>query len=83
MHKNTEKFVHDSQVVVIDDTGLSSIIKAIKNLQVVPAMKVMLHEIVNNALYIGKVAHDYLVKCKYSNDGTDVEVMSPICLYSA
>ena len=83
MHKNTEKFVHDSQIVVTDDTGLSSMIKAINSLQVAPAMKVMLHKIVNNALYIGKVAHDYLVKCKYSNDGTDVEVMSPNCPYSA
>ena len=83
MHKRTEKLVHDSQIVVADDIGLSSVIKAIKNIQVVPAMKVMLHKIINNALYIGKAAHDYLVKCKYSNDGTDVEVMSPNCLYSA
>ena len=46
-------------------------------------MKVMLHKIVNNALYIGKAARDYLEKCNYSNNGTEVEVMSPICLYRA
>ena len=43
----------------------------------------MLHKTINNALYVGKVAHDYLVKCTYSKEGDDVQLMSPTCLYSA
>ena len=65
------------------EVGLSKIMKVIKNLQVMPAIKVMLHEIVNNAQYVGKVAHDYQVRCKsVKSDKSDI-LMSDKCLYSA
>ena len=57
--------------------------KVIKNLQVMPTIKVMLHKVVNNALYIGKVAHDYQIRCKgVQSDNSDI-LMSDKCLYSA
>ena len=62
--KSARTFVADSRMVNIESIGLSLIIRAIKNLQIVPYMKMMPHKIINNALHVGKVAHDYLVKCK-------------------
>ena len=64
MHADTAKFVRESQLATSEEVGLSKIMKVIKNLQVMPTIKVMLHKIINNALYVGKVAHDYQVRCK-------------------
>ena len=48
-----------------------------------PTIKVMLHKIINNALYVGKVAHDYQIRCKsVQSDNSDI-LMSDKCLYAA
>ena len=44
-------------------------------------MRVMLHRIINNALYMGVVAHDYQVHKKSVQPNSDI-LVSPICIYS-
>ena len=52
MHADTAKFVRESQLATSEEVGLSTIMKVIKTLQVIPTVKVMLHKVVNTALYI-------------------------------
>ena len=44
MHADTAKFVRESQLATSKEIGLSKIMKVIKNLQVMPTIKVMLHK---------------------------------------
>ena len=44
-------------------------------------MRVMLHKIVNNALYMGVAAHDYQTHKKSVDHNSDI-LMSPVCIYS-
>ena len=70
----------ESQLDSNQDEELIKITTVIKKLQVIPTMKVMLHKIINNALYAGKVAHDYQIQKKGITPGSKV-LISDICIY--
>jgi len=52
IHPDTMKFVNGSGVQYDAEKGISELTKTIRNLRVLPSLKVMLHKIINYALYI-------------------------------
>ena len=61
MHPDTMKFVNESGLQYNVEKGVSELTKTIRNLRVLPSLKVMLHKIINTALYVGEIAHNYQV----------------------
>ena len=44
-------------------------------------MRVTLHKLINNALYMGAAAHDYPIQKKGVQPNADI-LVSPVCIYS-
>ena len=63
LHHRTQQFFVESGHNQ-DGNELRQLAKAISKLQLPPPMRVMLHRIVNNALYMSVVAHEYQVHMK-------------------
>ena len=80
LHPRTQQFLVDSNHNQ-DGNELKQLVRAISNLQLPPSMRVMLHKIVNNALYMGVAAHDYQTHKKSVDHNSDI-LMSPVCIYS-
>ena len=80
LHPDTNRFLVESQLDSNQDEELIKITTTIKKLQIIPTMKVMLHKIINNALYAGKVAHDYQIQKKGITPGSKV-LISDTCIY--
>ena len=80
LHPDTNRFLVESQLDSNQDEELIKITTAIKKLQVIPTMKVMLHKIINNALYAGKIARDYQIQKKGITPGSKVLIHNT-CIY--
>ena len=81
MHPRTQQFIDDSKHNAQGDDVLKPFIKTVNKLQIRPSMRVMLHKLNNNALYMGVVAHDYQIHKKSVQHNSDI-LVSPICIYS-
>ena len=81
IHPRTRQFVDDSGPSAQGDHALKSLTKAVSKLQLPPSMRVMIHKLINNALYMGITAHDYQVHKKGVPLNADI-LVSPVCIYS-
>ena len=62
LHNTTKQFMNEAGIDASDDMGLSKLMKTVRELFVNPRMKVMIHQIVNNALYVGIIANTYQLR---------------------
>ena len=81
IHPKTKKFIDESGPDVQGDHALKSLIKTVGKLQIPPPMRVMIHKLINNALYMGIIAHNYQLHIK-GVQLNSVILVSPICIYS-
>ena len=81
IHPRTQQFINDSGLNAHGSQALKPLIKVASKLQVPPPMRVMLHRLINNALYMGVVAHDYQIQKKGVQPNADI-LVSPVCIYS-
>ena len=77
IHPKTQQFIDDSGPSAQGNHALKHLIKAISKLQLPPSMRVMLHKLINNALYMGVVAHDYQIHKKGVQPNADI-LVSPV-----
>ena len=59
LHTKTKAFIEESKIDTSEEVGLSILMRTIRNLFVPPQMKVMIHKLINKALYMGEVANKY------------------------
>ena len=83
MHPDTMKFVNESGLQYDVEKGVSELTKTIRNLRVLPSLKVMLHKIINTALYVGEIAHNYQVTKKNVSPNDTERIVSHTCIYSS
>ena len=81
IHPRTQQFINDSRPSARGGQPLKALIKIVSKLQVPPTMRVMIHKLINNAVYMGIVAHDYQVHKKGVQLNSDI-LVSPVCIYS-
>ena len=81
IHPRPQQFINDSGPSAHGGQPLKPLIKAVSKLQIPPTMRVMIHKLINNALYMGIIAHDYQVHKKGVQLNSDI-LVSPVCIYS-
>ena len=69
----------EARIDTSDDIGLSKLMKTVRELFVRPEMKVMIHKIVNRALYVGMIANTYQREIKKVK--SPEVLVSPVCIY--
>ena len=79
LHDTTKQFINEARIDTSDDIGLSKLMKTVRELLVSPEMKVMIHKIVNQALYVGLNANTYQLQIKKVKDPEIL--VPPVCIY--